>query len=910
MHDDGLFRPPSVPETTRAVGRPRTPVCTMRAAAQVLALLAASIAGLASTPSYAHENASVRPAADQSGPRPFPLPEGVQLSKPSAKAAVTEADATLSCAASCSGVFCIEPYLQSLLFDEAASTNSVKIVFQTNGPPSQTPIVSYVQGDCSSFSQPMQIHASPYTITGGPANVYHATLTSLEPGKPYCYQATVGGAGGTRRAFTTLEAPPSTFSFYVYGDTRAGSACYTSNPAHQSVVAAMSDPAALEGVRFILNSGDFVYSGNCQRDWTTQFFDQAGPMLAGLPIFTAPGNHEYYDCAQGHHCTISGCTRNTQGTYYESYFTTPNNSSFDYGNARFISLDLTLTEGTSGDNSDRLPSGTVSWLTTTLANAESDIGIDHVFLFYHAPMLTLGASHNEHPCSDWQIQNLAPLYEKSSKVRAIFNGHTHYYQRSKKLSGVRLQSGQTCAAADTPIVYTDNPGGGVSYVVAGAGGAGPSTPGSANWVASETTEHGFLKVTISGRDAYAQQIGTGSFRDPFPLALGITGGVEHNCVLTETGGVQCWGSNQWGQIGNDSTISPQTVPTSVVDASRDAISGMGQVAAGEYHTCAVSAASYSVGVDEYLGTVLCWGFNGSGQIGNGTSGGSVRAASRVLANSSGAPLSAATQVAGGWSSTCARLADGTARCWGNAQFGQLGNGINAEQPFPYPVTVIDAGGQALGDIAQVAVGQYHACALMNGGTVSCWGDNASGQLGYATGTATWSGVASPVVLEANTPLTDISGISASAYNTCAIKTDGTAWCWGLNTFGRLGGGSGGVVPAQVAGINTAVGLATNWTSTCALQQAVSSDSASNSAWCWGSNAKGQLGNATAGGGSPTQVGTLTGLTALGVSAYGGCAIDNQSQVWCWGDDSFGQLGNGTAGGTSTVPVTATVSLTQ
>lgn len=851
------------------------------------------------------------PIAAQTAPQPFEPPAEMRAAATEAFAGATADDATLSCTASCSGVFCVQPYLQNLRYVPASGTNSVSVLMQTNGSPSQTPQVSYAAGSCASFSNPTRVNAVVQRMSGGPANVWKADLSGLAAGTLYCYQATVQGAGGVLRSFTSLEAPPATFSFYVYGDTRAGSACYTSNAPHQLVVDAMSTASNLAGVRFIVNSGDFVYSGNCQQDWFVQYFDQAGPMLASLPIFTAPGNHELYDCARGSHCSLSGCASGTAGTYFQTYFSphTTNASYFDYGNSRFIALNLTSTDGSSGLITDQLSSSTMNWLTTTLSAAESDLKIDHVFLYYHAPMLTLGASTNEHPCSDWQIGHLAPLYEKSSKVRAIFNGHTHYYQRSSALTGVSLTPGQHCGRASTPIQYTRNPGGGVSYVVAGAGGAGPSTPGSAGWVAAATSEHGFLKVTVSGRAAYAEQIGVGSYRDPFPLTLGITGGVEHNCVLTARGGAQCWGANQAGQVGNPAAPNPQTAPIAVVDGAGTPVSGLGQIAAGEYHTCAVSAASYASGGIEYPGTLLCWGTNGSGQIGNGTSGGKVRYASRVVTGSAGVPLGQVTQAAAGYSSTCARLADGTARCWGNGQYGQLGNGVIADQAYPYPGAVLDAHGQPLRGIAQVSVGQYHACALMNGGTVKCWGENASGQLGYSTGNpAGASAIPGTVVLAGGAPLTDVVQITASAYNTCAVLRNGSVWCWGLNTYGRLGNGPGGVVPSQVAGIANVVDIETNWTSTCALVQGITNQAADNSAHCWGHNVQGQLGNTTAGGGTPTQVGALSGLTALSVSAYGGCAVDDQSRVWCWGGNAYGQLGNGTSGGFSTAPVSIAITL--
>jgi alpha-tubulin suppressor-like RCC1 family protein len=183
-------------------------------------------------------------------------------------------------------------------------------------------------------------------------------------------------------------------------------------------------------------------------------------------------------------------------------------------------------------------------------------------------------------------------------------------------------------------------------------------------------------------------------------ALDIVAGYQHTCALTSVLGVKCWGHNQYGQLG-DGTTFQSNKPRDVAGLNV----GANAIAAGGYHTCAVTSAN----------GVKCWGNNSNGQLGNNTDDTSV-----TPVDTSG--VSNAIAVVAGGAHSCAQLGDGTAKCWGNNEKGQLGD-TTTEQRLT-PVAVFDLGG-----IQKMAAGGPHTCAITSGGTLWCWGNGGSGELG-------------------------------------------------------------------------------------------------------------------------------------------------------------------------------------
>jgi alpha-tubulin suppressor-like RCC1 family protein len=350
---------------------------------------------------------------------------------------------------------------------------------------------------------------------------------------------------------------------------------------------------------------------------------------------------------------------------------------------------------------------------------------------------------------------------------------------------------------------------------------------------------------------------------PTPAPTGkIVAGGGHSCALMPGGAVKCWGWGSSGQIGNGSK-SNQLSPVSVVSLGQSVTA----ISAGLAHTCALLQD----------GSIKCWGMGGNGELGNG----SVSNPSSPVAV---APLGqGAIAVSAGTAHTCALLVDGSVSCWGNGGGGALGNGSLSNQLSPVAVTPL---GQAA---SAISAGDYHTCALLLDGTIKCWGNGSSGQLGIGTtpirsAPATVLGLGQAAV-----------AVSAGVAHTCALLQDGSVKCWGQGANGRLGNGStsNSASPVSVASFGqAAVALAGGGTHTCALLQ-------DGSVKCWGAGTSGQLGNgATVDQTLPVSVLGL-GAPAAAISAaigYNGgshtCAWLQSGSIKCWGSGVYGQLGNG------------------
>jgi len=285
------------------------------------------------------------------------------------------------------------------------------------------------------------------------------------------------------------------------------------------------------------------------------------------------------------------------------------------------------------------------------------------------------------------------------------------------------------------------------------------------------------------------------------------------------------------------------------------------LAVGTFHSCAVLSD----------GTVRCWGSNGQGQLGDGTTTDSPTPVSVV-------GITTARHIAAGNAHTCAILADTTVRCWGRNVGGQLGNGTTTDSSLPVTVT-------GLGGVDVISLGDLHSCALsLTSGEVRCWGDNSSGQLGDGTTTSR----STPVAVSGITTAIDVS---AGNEHTCAVLSDGAARCWGRNFFGQLGNGASGAgsnsaTPVAVSGITGASRIAAAASSTCAV---VTGGAVS----CWGQNSFGQLGDGTTTSSlAPVAVSGLTGATSITAGNAHTCVIVSGT-IRCWGFNSFGQLGDGT-----------------
>jgi alpha-tubulin suppressor-like RCC1 family protein len=219
-------------------------------------------------------------------------------------------------------------------------------------------------------------------------------------------------------------------------------------------------------------------------------------------------------------------------------------------------------------------------------------------------------------------------------------------------------------------------------------------------------------VKCWGSNSYGQ-LGDGSTTqrttpvDVSGLSSGVTAisaGYLHSCALLNTGAVKCWGYNAYGQLGDGSTTR-RTTPVDVSGLS----SGVTAITTSYHHTCALLN----------TGAVKCWGYNGSGQLGDGTSGTDRLTPVDVSGLSSGV-----TAISAGYYSTCALLSTGAVKCWGTNTYGQLGDGTSGTNRL----TPVDVSGLSSG-VTAISGGYYYTCALLNTGAVKCWGYNGFGQLG-------------------------------------------------------------------------------------------------------------------------------------------------------------------------------------
>jgi hypothetical protein len=418
-------------------------------------------------------------------------------------------------------------------------------------------------------------------------------------------------------------------------------------------------------------------------------------------------------------------------------------------------------------------------------------------------------------------------------------------------------------------------------------------------------------------------------------AIQVTQGDSHSCALLSDGTVWCWGINNLGNLGIGNDTGPSIcdgdacslVPVQVHGVGGTGmLTGVKSISAGESFTCALLTNA----------TVACWGLNMNGQL---------AAASAGPSNCSGlgcsmvpvliSGLTGVTGLATGGSHACA-LVSGGVKCWGDNSFGQLGVGTLAgglqtctsNTPCATsPQQVKGVGGVGnLANVAAVSSGSAaeHTCALITDGTLRCWGQNASGQLGdgrvdTSSGpdicTFGWSCSLLPETVlflnmpPNNSPLANVTAVSVDHLNSCALISDGTVVCWGGNDDGQLD-------------IDSPTGPDTCQRGSCSIPQPalhladVSSISVGASfvcalvrggtLACWGTNANGELGIGVDAASllsqnRPVSPSNLTGVQYVSSGSNNACAIVG-GIVQCWGANADGRLGNGTIRVSTNAPV--------
>jgi alpha-tubulin suppressor-like RCC1 family protein len=420
------------------------------------------------------------------------------------------------------------------------------------------------------------------------------------------------------------------------------------------------------------------------------------------------------------------------------------------------------------------------------------------------------------------------------------------------------------------------------------------------------------------------QLGNGTTTNsatPVPILtisniVGLTAGYNHTCALNSTGNVYCWGDNTYGQLGI-SSFTGQTSPTLIVGLNN--IQSLAYID-NAWHTCAIDTS----------GDVYCWGYNGSGQLGDGTSltrntpvmiegltsitnvtigsvQGNINSGYTCSLSSSNsaycfgdytsflapdpAGVSKATtptlidgldpviDFAAGYSHSCGLIgADGSVNCWGANGYGQIGDGTVIRRVNPTAATGVSS-------TVHLDNGRDHSCALGSDGTLYCWGGNGSGQLGAGnalrqTGIISVTGVP-----------TTISSFSLGFEYTCAITTDNNPYCWGYNGYGQLGDGTtiNRLSPVAVQGLpaSSANFLIARYTHSCSIMN-------NGDLYCWGNNEYGQLGDGTTVNKlSATYINGVSNAIDVTTGYFHTCALTSDGTLYCWGLNNFGQFGDGT-----------------
>ncbi|WP_018253409.1 RCC1 domain-containing protein [Salinispora mooreana] len=331
-----------------------------------------------------------------------------------------------------------------------------------------------------------------------------------------------------------------------------------------------------------------------------------------------------------------------------------------------------------------------------------------------------------------------------------------------------------------------------------------------------------------------------------------------------------WGANGSGQLGDGTTTSSSTpvVVDLPVGITITALAG------GGLHSLALTS----------VGTVLAWGANGSGQLGDGTT---TSSSTPVVVD---LPVGITiTAIAAGNSHSLALTSAGTVLAWGFNDFGQLGDGTTTSSSTP---VVVDL---PVGTtITALAGGGFHSLALTSVGTVLAWGANGSGQLGDGTTISS----STPVVVDVPVGTT-ITALAGGRFHSLAVTSVGTVLAWGLNDLGQLGDGTitnsstpvavdlpaGTTITAVAAGNRHSLGL-----------------TSAGTGLAWGLNALGQLGDGTTTSSStPVAVDLPAGttITAIAAGAAHSLALTSTGTVLAWGANDSGQLGDGTTTSSST-----------
>ncbi len=386
---------------------------------------------------------------------------------------------------------------------------------------------------------------------------------------------------------------------------------------------------------------------------------------------------------------------------------------------------------------------------------------------------------------------------------------------------------------------------------------------------------------------------------PVDTVAQVSVGGNHTCFRFTSGLVRCVGLNSedasptrmYPKLG-DGVIVHAGCPVAGADCSLKPVLVLGltdavDVRAGAYHTCAVKPDA----------TVVCWGQNDVGQIGDGTK--TARPTPVAVAG-----LTDVVQLAVGANVTCARKSTGALLCWGHNSRGQMGDGTLIDRTTPKAVP-------GMTDVIDVSIGDGSVCAIRTGGAVACWGANRYGSLGDGVRVhSTCLGFDCSKVPVAVPGIADATSLSTGSNHACVIRTGGTMACWGGNFAGPLGDGikkhaypawtecannDCSPLPVTVLNMDNAASIATGAGHTCAIRT-------TGQVSCWGESLYGTLGNPRPAVDmdpqpkwQPTDVMGLTDALSISGHDHDYFVMRPAERLSSWGRNFAGSLSLGTVG---------------
>jgi alpha-tubulin suppressor-like RCC1 family protein len=375
---------------------------------------------------------------------------------------------------------------------------------------------------------------------------------------------------------------------------------------------------------------------------------------------------------------------------------------------------------------------------------------------------------------------------------------------------------------------------------------GDGDTGSGASVSHTYSAPGSYPVKLTVTDAFGQESSTivtviatsGGTVVTVPAGNQIASGGAHHCFINAGGGAECFGYNGYGQLGGG-TLDSSTQLVAVTGLNV----GVSALALGRDHSCALTTS----------GGVKCWGYNGSGQLGNGSEDGFMSSPTDVTGLTTGV-----VAIGSGTDHTCAVTGAGALKCWGRNSFGALGNGSVISSRVPVGVSGLDSG------VLAVSGGALDTCAVTAGAGVLCWGES--------------TGSSVPVLFSG--PGGTVISISLGGSHGCAVTQGGAVKCWGRNDFGQLGNGTNtaSTTPVDVRGLGSGfISVSSGLNHSCAL-------SVTGTTFCWGSDRYGQLGKSGTTNSNIPVLSSEQSAPAIGLSAGAvtTCVMQSNRSPQCWG----------------------------